>query len=183
MGMNTKAVGICAGLAAASALAYCVYFDHKRRSDPDFKKRLKAKRNKGQAKGSPSAQTESASAADGGRMPDFSDQEAVQRFFLQEVQLGETLLAQGSLEEGVEHLALAVAVCGQPHALLGVLQETLPPPIYALLLQNLDGAQRKVRSHAAASTLAPTATDKTEDKNGPVSQDTKKPIDTLEELE
>ena len=184
MGMNTKAVGICAGLAAASALAYCVYFDHKRRSDPDFKKRLKAKRNKGQAKGSSSVQTESAAAAaDGGRMPDFSDQEAVQRFFLQEVQLGETLLAQGSLEEGVEHLALAVAVCGQPHALLGVLQETLPPPIYALLLQNLDGAQRKVRSHAATSTLAPSATDKTEDKKGPVSEDTKKPIDTLEELE
>ena len=182
--MNTKAVGICAGLAAASALAYCVYFDHKRRSDPDFKKRLKAKRSKGhQAKGSPSVQTESAAAAaDGGRiMPDFSDQEAVQRFFLQEVQLGETLLAQGSLEEGVEHLALAVAVCGQPHALLGVLQETLPPPIYALLLQNLDGAQRKVRSHAAASTLAP---DKTEDeKKGPLPEDTKKPIDTLEELE
>ena len=180
--MNTKAVGICAGLAAASALAYCVYFDHKRRSDPDFKKRLKAKRNKGhQAKGSPSVQTESA-AADGGRMPDFSDQEAVQRFFLQEVQLGETLLAQGSLEEGVEHLSLAVAVCGQPHALLGVLQETLSPPIYALLLQNLDGAQRKVRSHAAASTLAPpSATDKTEDEK--VSEDTKKPIDTLEELE
>ena len=181
MGMNTKTVGICAGLAAASALAYCVYFDHKRRSDPDFKKRLKARRNKGQAKGSPSSSTESSASCGGtgGRMPDFSDQEAVQRFFLQEVQLGETLLAQGSLEEGVEHLALAVAVCGQPHALLGVLQETLPPPIYALLLQNLDGAQRKVRSHAAASTL-----EKREDeKKCPISQDTKKPNDSLEELE
>jgi hypothetical protein len=58
---------------------------------------------------------------------DFTDQEAVQRFFLQEVQLGEELLAQGDIEAGVEHLGLAVAVCGQPHSLLGVLQQTLPP--------------------------------------------------------
>lgn len=32
---------------------------------------------------------------------DFTDQEAVQRFFLQEVQLGEELLAQGDIEAGV----------------------------------------------------------------------------------
>ena len=62
---------------------------------------------------------------------DFTDQEAVQRFFLQEVQLGEELLAQGDVEAGVEHLGLAVAVCGQPHSLLGVLQQTLPPQVAA----------------------------------------------------
>ena len=44
-------------------------------------------------------------------------------------------MAQGQIETGVEHLAMAVAVCGQPHALLGVLQQTIPPQIYALLLQ------------------------------------------------
>ncbi len=53
----------------------------------------------------------------------------MQRFFLQEVQLGEELLAQGDIEAGVEHLGLAVAVCGQPHSLLGVLQQTLPPQV------------------------------------------------------
>ena len=43
--MNGKTVGLCAGLAAATAfVGYCVYFDQKRRSDPDFKKRLRAKR-------------------------------------------------------------------------------------------------------------------------------------------
>ena len=54
-------------------------------------------------------------------LPDFQDQEAVQRFFLQEVQLGEELLGQGDIENGIEHLSMAVAVCGQPHSLLGVL--------------------------------------------------------------
>jgi len=57
---------------------------------------------------------------------------------LQEVQLGEELLATGDIQNGVEHLSLAVAVCGQPHSLLNVLQQTLPPQIYQLLLQNLE---------------------------------------------
>ena len=166
--MNGKTVGICAGLAAATALVgYCVYFDQKRRSDPDFKKRLKAKRTKTAA----AAKADPTSPAS--KMPDFNDQEAVQRYFLQQVQLGETLLAQGSLEEGVEHLGMAVAVCGQPHALLGVLQDTLPPQIYAMLLQNLDSAQRRVRAHAASTTLL--AAKKT------LSDDQKK--DSLDDLE
>ncbi len=69
----------------------------------------------------------------------------------EQVQLGEELLAQGDIETGVEHLSLAVAVCGQPHSLLGVLQQTLPPQIYKLLLQNLDVAQDRVRSHVASN--------------------------------
>jgi import receptor subunit TOM20 len=60
-------------------------------------------------------------------------------------------LAQGDLTNGVEHLSLAVAVCGQPHSLLGVLQQTLPPNIYQLLLQNLDLAQQRVRNHVTAT--------------------------------
>ena len=52
--------------------------------------------------------------------------------------MGEELLATGDIQNGVEHLSLAVAVCGQPHSLLSVLQQTLPPQIYQLLLQNLE---------------------------------------------
>ena len=43
--------------------------------------------------------------------------------------MGEELLAAGDISNGVEHLALAVAVCGQPHSLLSVLQQTLPPQV------------------------------------------------------
>jgi import receptor subunit TOM20 len=56
------------------------------------------------------------------------------------VQLGEELLATGDIQNGVEHLAMAVAVCGQPHSLLSVLQQTIPPQIYQLLLQNLEAS-------------------------------------------
>jgi len=70
-------------------------------------------------------------------LPDFSNPEAMQKFFLSEVQKGEVLLADGEIEEGVDHLSNAVAVCGQPQHLLQVLQQTLPPHIFGLLVQKL----------------------------------------------
>ncbi len=51
--------------------------------------------------------------------------------------MGEELLAQGEIESGVEHLSNAVAVCGQPQQLLQVLQQTLPPQVFRLLLERL----------------------------------------------
>lgn len=99
-------------------------------------------------------------------MPDLKDHEDVQRFFLQEVntirvvsivtfmcvpfklslirnaiviqvQIGEEMLTCGDIDGGIEHLANAVAVCGQPTQLLQVLQKTLPPQVFHLLLQRL----------------------------------------------
>ena len=144
--MDSKSLGILAGLGAAALVSYCFYFDHKRRTAPDFKAKLREKRR---------LATKRANANKGPALPDLKDQEAVQRFFMQEVQLGEELLSQGDLENGVEHLSLAVAVCGQPQALLGVLQQTLPPQAFAMLLQNLDLAQKRIRSHAmSGSTIS-----------------------------
>ena len=59
---------------------------------------------------------------------------------------------------------MAVAVCGQPHSLLGVLQQSLPQPVYALLLQSLDKAQSRVRSHVASK--VPGLSSKSEAKSG-----------------
>lgn len=106
------------------------------------------------------------------QLPDLKDAEAVQKFFLEEIQLGEELLAQGNAcsmffscraatssslqshvcahvsmlfvlpltgdyEKGVDHLTNAIAVCGQPQQLLQVLQQTLPPPVFQMLLTKL----------------------------------------------
>lgn len=54
-----------------------------------------------------------------------------------QIQLGEELLVQGKIDECVEHIANAVSVCGQPQQLLNVLQQTLPPPVFSLLLERL----------------------------------------------
>ena len=43
----------------------------------------------------------------------------------------------GEYEKGVDHLTNAVAVCGQPQQLLQVLQQTLPPPVFQMLLTKL----------------------------------------------
>lgn len=47
------------------------------------------------------------------------------------------MLMYGNVESGIEHLANAVAVCGQPSHLLQVLEKTLPPQVFNLLLQRI----------------------------------------------
>jgi len=126
--LNPKTLGMAAALAGLCFSGYCVYFDHKRRSDPEFKNKLKERRRQSKQSKRKGGQTV---------LPDFSNPEAMQKFFLSEVQKGEVLLADGEIEEGVDHLSNAVAVCGQPQHLLQVLQQTLPPHIFGLLVQKL----------------------------------------------
>ena len=103
---SSKSLGLWAGIGTAAFLGYCIYFDRyiivslkinplffgncrKRRSHPDFRRKLREKRK---------AASRGGGSNSGPQLPDFSDQEAVQRFFLQEVQLGEELLATGYIE-------------------------------------------------------------------------------------
>ena len=53
-----------------------MYIQYHFRSNPDFKKKLRERRR---------LAAKRAAASRGPKLPDFSDQEAVQRFFLQEV--------------------------------------------------------------------------------------------------
>ncbi|XP_054284743.1 mitochondrial import receptor subunit TOM20 homolog B-like [Macrosteles quadrilineatus] len=139
------ALGLAAGASATLFIGYCIYFDRKRRSDPNFKKKLKERRT---------AKREAALNAKNGKtkIPDLKDHEAVQMFFLQEVQKGEELLGAGDEEGGVEHLSNAVAVCGQPNQLLQVLQQTLPPHVFQLLLLRLPAAGQRFMAQSTAST-------------------------------
>lgn len=130
--ISKAAVGIAVGIAGIF-VGYCFYFDKKRRSDPDFKKKLRERRR---AK----KETQKANS----KIPDLKDHETVQRFFLQEVQLGEENLMYGNVETGIEHLANALAVCGQPNHLLQVLERTLPPQVFNLLLQRIPSVGQKL---------------------------------------
>ncbi|XP_023160220.1 mitochondrial import receptor subunit TOM20 homolog B [Drosophila hydei] len=121
--INKTAIGIAAGLAGTLFIGYCIYFDNKRRSEPDYKKKVRDRRRRNRKAGS---------AKQG--MPNLNDHEAIERYFLQEIQLGETLIARGDFESGVEHLANAIVVCGQPARLLQVLQSSLPAQVFAMLI-------------------------------------------------
>ncbi|XP_067861390.1 mitochondrial import receptor subunit TOM20 homolog [Heptranchias perlo] len=126
--MMGKTSAIAAGICGALFVGYCIYFDRKRRNDPNFKKRLQERRRK---------QRMAAKSTGLPCFPDQIDAEAMQAFFLEEIQLGEEFLSQGDYKIGVDHLTNAIAICGQPQQLLQVLQQTIPPPIFHLLLMKL----------------------------------------------
>ncbi|XP_078129709.1 translocase of outer mitochondrial membrane 20 [Sander vitreus] len=137
--MSGRTSAVVVGVCGALFVAYCIYFDRKRRSDPRFKEKLRERRRK---------QNLSSDKSGLARLPDLKDAEAVQKFFLEEIQLGEELLSQGDFEKGVDHLTNAIAVCGQPQQLLQVLQQTLPPPVFQMLLTKLPTiSQRIINSH------------------------------------
>ncbi|KAK5898917.1 mitochondrial import receptor subunit TOM20 homolog B [Pseudochaenichthys georgianus] len=140
--MSGRSSALAAGVCGALLVGYCIYFDKKRRSDPNFKNRLRQRRRKQQVA------TERAGMA---KLPDLKDAEAVQKFFLEEIQLGEELLAQGDYEKGVDHLTNAIAVCGQPQQLLQVLQQTLPPPVFQMLLTKLPSISQRIVSAQSLS--------------------------------
>lgn len=52
----------------------------------------------------------------------------------------------GEYEKGVDHLTNAIAVCGQPQQLLQVLQQTLPPPVFQMLLTKLPTISQRIVS-------------------------------------
>lgn len=89
------------------------------------------------------------------QLPNIANREEVQQYFLQQVQLGEELIAQGLLQsfyiqhysidlgiidEGVQHLCNAIILCGQPEQLLAIFQQTLPME-YPKIVEELPHAQ------------------------------------------
>lgn len=136
---NKVVTAVAVGVAVVAG--YCVYFDNKRRNDPLFKEKLKERRRKNR---------ELLLQKNKRGIPDLKDHSAVQQYFLQEIQLGETLLAAGDLENGVEHLANALTVCGQPNQLLGVLQQTLPPNVFSALIEKLPSTGARIVGEPSA---------------------------------
>ncbi|XP_031551020.1 mitochondrial import receptor subunit TOM20 homolog [Actinia tenebrosa] len=132
--MSARSIAtVIAGVCGTVFVGYCIYFDHKRRSDPLYKQKILERRRKAKQ------QKQSENLSDiKSRVPDLSDAAAVQKFFLEEVQLGETYLTQGDYDNTVKHLTNAIAVCGQPQQLLQLFKSTLPPAVFQMLLDNLD---------------------------------------------
>ncbi|CAG9541061.1 unnamed protein product [Cercopithifilaria johnstoni] len=139
-----------AGIAAAAFIGYCIYFDHKRRSAPDYKQKIRELRRASAKNKQPT------------NLPNPQNVTEMQAFFLQEVQLGEELLADGHTDAGIEHLCNAITLCGQPAQLIQIFQQTLPNEHFTILLQKLPDAKIRLmrmfgnqlgqaeRSHAGA---------------------------------
>ncbi|XP_034479923.1 mitochondrial import receptor subunit TOM20 homolog [Drosophila innubila] len=133
------------GAAGALLLGYCLYYDQKRRSDPNYKRKVRQRRQKS------NRLTPMAMGGGGGGMEirsegqinilhdpfEMSDHEIVQHYFQNEIKMGEELFRQGKLDEGLVHLANATMLCAQPVALMETMKVALPDPIFNMLLTKL----------------------------------------------
>ncbi|KAG2156380.1 hypothetical protein DEU56DRAFT_867816 [Suillus clintonianus] len=146
-----------ASVALGGVLAYAVYFDHKRRTDANFRKQLRKEKKRVKKSQTPS---ESGQTATGGVDPNElrSALESVrneevppgpeekEQYFMKQVGMGEQLCAQGP----VFHLPAAMCfyralrVYPSPVELIVIYEKTVPPPVFQLVMEltNLDVKDR-----------------------------------------
>ncbi|KAF2103594.1 protein import receptor MAS20 [Rhizodiscina lignyota] len=157
------------GVFATGFLAYALYFDHRRRTDPDFRKALK-RESKRQAK----AAKEEAEAEDVQRRKKIrdlvaeanaegypSDPERVEEYFMTEVAEGEKKISDGSVGSDPVDAALcfykALKVYPNQEDLIHIFDKTVPkasdlPPILDILAQMIAADPSiRIRSSTAGS--------------------------------
>ncbi|KAL7674185.1 hypothetical protein ACOME3_000464 [Neoechinorhynchus agilis] len=93
-----------AGLAVVGFVAYCGYFDYRRRSAPDFRRKLKERRARQQQELSTTKLTLNLN------IPALSDLKEMQRFFEQHLIDADSALADGDEDLAAQHYAVA-AIC------------------------------------------------------------------------
>ncbi|KAL7742647.1 hypothetical protein ACLKA6_018717 [Drosophila palustris] len=129
------------GAAGALLLGYCIYYDQKRRSDPNYKRKVRERRQK-TTRLTPMSMA-GVEIRSGGQINilhdpfELSDHEIVQHYFQNEIKMGEELFREGKLDEGLIHLANATMLCAQPVALMETMKVALPDRIFNMLLTKL----------------------------------------------
>ncbi|CAO3617450.1 unnamed protein product [Cunninghamella blakesleeana] len=135
---------ITAGVALTAGLGYIIYFDHKRRNDPNFRKQLKRERKK-LAKKEKEEKTQSEK-----RVKDLIEQvlaianeevlptsaEEKEKYFMEQVAKGEALCTQGPAyyQAAVVPFYLALKVYPAPLELITIYQKTIPEACFQILV-------------------------------------------------
>lgn len=140
--LNVQTVGLACGI---GFLAYCLYFDHKRRNDPEYEKKVRAKRER---------ERQAKEDEDKIELPPFNDKTAIERFFVKEIEVGEELIQAGEVDRAVKHLSYAVVLCPQPSQLLQYMREILPTDAYTKLVENIAIATKVVDKAYKKSSLS-----------------------------
>ncbi|PSN62161.1 protein import receptor MAS20 [Corynespora cassiicola Philippines] len=135
---------ISVGTVVTGFLAYAVYFDHRRRNDPDFRKQLKreskrqAKAAKEEAENAGKEQKkairEAVERANEEGFP--KDPEEVEAYFMQEVAQGEGMCQQGADSiEAALCFYRALKVYPNPRELINIYDKTVPKPVLDILAE------------------------------------------------
>ncbi|KAF2492001.1 protein import receptor MAS20 [Lophium mytilinum] len=141
---SSTIVAVSAGAVVTGLLAYAVYFDHRRRTDPDFRKALKRESKKQAKAAKEEAQLQSVQqkklvrqAVDAANEEGFpTDAEEVEAYFMQEVARGEQLCQDGA--EAIDAALCfyrALKVYPQPRELITIYDKTVPKPVLDVLAE------------------------------------------------
>ncbi|KAI9043134.1 TOM complex receptor protein TOM20 [Aspergillus affinis] len=141
--MQTSTLVIAsAGTVLTGLLAYAVYFDHKRQTDPEFRKSLKkhnrkmarAVKEEAEAQGAMERETIKQvvqQAKDEGFPVDLEEKEA---YFMSQVSKGESLCAEDKIEAALAFYK-ALKVYPQPKDLISIYDKTVPKEVLEILAE------------------------------------------------
>ncbi|XP_034479911.1 mitochondrial import receptor subunit TOM20 homolog [Drosophila innubila] len=140
-----------AGTAGAIILSYCIYYDQKRRSDPEYKRKVHQRRQRD------INNDDNQATAHQNDIPlyDTSDHSALEQSFYNEMKVGEQLISNGNIADGVSHFANALMMCAQPLPLFQTFQESLPDFVFMPLLMKLTELQSNSSSNKDNSISTP----------------------------
>ncbi|OCL13849.1 protein import receptor MAS20 [Glonium stellatum] len=140
----STAVMMGAGVVLTGVLAYVVYFDYRRRTDPEFRKMLKRESKKQARAAKEEAEAQGAQqkkaireAVDKANEDGFPrDPEEVEAYFMQEVARGEGLCQEGAdTIEAALCFYRALKVYPQPRELINIYDKTVPKPVLDVLAE------------------------------------------------
>ncbi|GAA5807152.1 hypothetical protein MFLAVUS_000503 [Mucor flavus] len=144
---------ISTAIAATFGVGYLVYFDQKRRTDPDFKRQLKRERKKAtkvvketQEKELVTVEALIQKVLEAVAQETFPEApEAKEAYFMDKVSIGEGLCAQGEefYDESVEHFYKALKIYPAPLELIMIYQKTLPEKVFRIIVNLMALEQQK----------------------------------------
>ncbi|KAJ4342715.1 mitochondrial import receptor subunit tom20 [Didymella glomerata] len=137
-------VALSVGTVVTGLLAYAVYFDNKRRNDPEFRKALKKESKRTQRAAKEEAEhhgaeqkkliREAVAAANEEGFP--KDPEEVEAYFMQEVAQGEGMVQKGADNiEAALCFYRALKVYPNPRELINIYDKTVPKPVLDILAE------------------------------------------------
>lgn len=114
-------IAFAGGIAATIFIGICFFLDYKRTNHPEYRNKIaKKKLRKEKYNIKPS-----------------DERLTIQRYFLQEIQLGESFLVCGDDEKAVIHFTRAIFLCKERSQLLQIMQDSLPAHVYTLLIKKI----------------------------------------------
>lgn len=135
-------VAASVGTVVTGFLAYAIYFDHKRRTDPEFRKALKresrrqarAAREEAEAEGAQQQEAIKSAFKEATEEGFPSGIEEKEAFFMSEVAKGEQLCQDGTDQiEAALCFYKALKVYPQPKDLIGIYDKTVPKEVLEIL--------------------------------------------------